>query len=247
MGQKRLARMYVSNVFRAGKRIFLTVVSGPQGTAVYLDGVLVRQASGFLPSVQTCTGSFVVGDSPRTDDSFRGELTGLAIHQRAFTPEQVALDYQLWKRSGSSGQQPETLYVFNERAGSVIRDRGTAGVNLSIPEPYRITQPILLNVPWIAYEPEQSYLDDILINIGGFAPFGFTLSAFLALRWRLRRAGLIAVLAGFLASLTIETLQFLLPTRNSDLTDVLTNTLGTWIGVLLYREWTRRVDGSLPS
>jgi glycopeptide antibiotics resistance protein len=52
-----------------------------------------------------------------------------------------------------------------------------------------------------------------------------------------KRVTAITVLVGFLVSLTIETLQAYLPTRDSDLTDVMTNTLGTWLGAMLYQAW----------
>lgn len=240
------AKMYVNDAFHAGRRIFLTVVSGPAGTAVYLDGVLVRQVSGFRPPTTPCTGNFVVGDSPTENDSWQGEMTGLAIHQTALTPEQVVLNYRSWTSTGSPAGKPSAAYRFSERGGRVIHGQGAAGFDLSIPERYVIVRPRLLEPPWGAYEAEWGYVEDILINIGGFMPFGFTLSAFLSLRRRWSRAGMTAVLAGFLVSLTIETLQSILPTRNSDLTDVITNTLGTWLGVMVYQEWTRRFGASLP-
>jgi glycopeptide antibiotics resistance protein len=76
---------------------------------------------------------------------------------------------------------------------------------------------------------------DIAINIAGFAPFGFFAMAFLSVRLQATtRAMLLAVACGVLVSLTIETGQYWLPTRTSSLIDVLTNGMGTALGVWAY-------------
>jgi len=52
---------------------------------------------------------------------------------------------------------------------------------------------------------------------------------------RVKRVALMAVFLGALVSLTIEILQSYLPTRDSGMTDIITNTLGTWVGVAAFR------------
>jgi glycopeptide antibiotics resistance protein len=71
-------------------------------------------------------------------------------------------------------------------------------------------------------------------NIGGnialFIPFGFFASYSYALRPK------IIVIAGFLLSLCIEIVQlFFVPFRSFDVDDILLNTFGTTIGVVLFR------------
>ena len=237
-------KFYANDVFRGGQPVFLTIVFGPREADLFMDGILVRQVSfqNLRSSRPVCEGNPVVGDSSRSSNSWDGEFHGLAIYQRDFTPEQAMTDYRSWVNNGRPGERalgkPQALYLFTENGGRTVRDHGTSGVNLDIPERYAIARQVLLESPWSAFEPTRAYVNDILINIGGFMPFGFTLAAFLSARGQ--RTTAFAVLAGFMVSLMIETLQAYLPTRDSDLTDVMTNTLGAWLGAMLYGKWLAR-------
>ena len=183
LGRGRTAKIYVDNAFRAGRLVFLTVVSQQSGTAAYLDGAPIGQVSGFSSSPHDCSGNFVVGDSPKTNNTWEGDLSGLAIYHYAFTPQQAMLNYQSWRNTGQPAEsvsgKPVALYLFNENGVKLIRNHGLSGVTLSIPERYMIAQPTVLESPLRAFEPTWNYVQDIGINIGGFVPFGFTLSTFL--------------------------------------------------------------------
>jgi VanZ family protein len=232
--------MYADDFFRAHGAMLVTVTSGADGTAVYRDGELVRQDPGFRSPPSVCSGSFVVGDFPESHDTWQGELGGLAIYQHGIAAGQVKLDYRSWRASGrpaeASSGTPAALYLFDEKDGSLIRDHGAAKVDLVIPRRYVVVRPTLLQTPWRWPDTPWGAIQDIFVNICGFIPFGFTLIAFLSSRRNSVKLGAITVLIGFLLSLTIEVLQAHLPTRDSDLRDVLTNTLGTLLGVMLYRK-----------
>ena len=76
---------------------------------------------------------------------------------------------------------------------------------------------------------------EICSNLAAFIPFGFFLSEFLASAKRFsagRRLGL-ATLAGFGLSLCIECLQLLLRVGFFELTDLVMNTLGAFVGALI--------------
>jgi glycopeptide antibiotics resistance protein len=75
----------------------------------------------------------------------------------------------------------------------------------------------------------------VLVNIGGFVPLGFFLYAYLSLSERNKLPALVTILFGCLLSLTVEIAQAYIPTRDSGMTDVITNTTGTALGVVLFR------------
>lgn len=233
------SRLYVDGVFQQGKPVFMTVTSGAGKTAVYIDGTLVKASRDFLLSSGDCTGQLVVGDSPGASDSWSGRLLGLAIYDQALTAQQVFQHHETWIRRG----QPElaqnegtvALYLFDEHTGRMIHNQIRSGADLDIPETYMIVNQMFLERPWDEFFLGWGYWKNVLINIGGFIPLGFFFCAYLSLTLQARKAAVVTIILGCAASLTIEVLQAFLPTRQSGMTDVITNTLGTSIGVALFR------------
>ncbi|MGH2684990.1 MAG: VanZ family protein [Actinomycetota bacterium] len=68
--------------------------------------------------------------------------------------------------------------------------------------------------------------NDVVVNVLAFLPFGFLLG---------RRRLLLAVILGFAVSLTMELGQMFLPAREPSGADLITNTAGAALGVLLAR------------
>ena len=233
-----LSSLYVRDVFRRPGQVFLTITSGIHGTAVYTNGVLAKTAPQFRLSARAFTGRLVLGDSPGQPDSWPGQLLGLAIYRRELTPAQVLRHYQTWTHGEQPGVSEDerniALYLFGERAGNVVRNQAGPGMDLYIPEKDVVLDKIFLEPFWKEFSMSRRYWNAAFKNIVGFIPFGFCFCACLSAR-KVRRAALATVILGGLVSLTIEILQAYLPTRDSGTTDLFTNTLGTYIGVIAYR------------
>ena len=85
-------------------------------------------------------------------------------------------------------------------------------------------------INWIPfyYEEEQPYhMSEVVNNVLIFIPVGVYLEM---LRWKNTKA----ILGGLVFSLTLELMQFLLAVGVTDITDLITNTAGTVIGVCGY-------------
>jgi glycopeptide antibiotics resistance protein len=231
-------RLFVGNVFRKPGPVFLTITSGIHGMAVYTNGVLAKTAPQFRLSAGGFTGRLVLGDSPGQTDSWSGQLLGLAIYRRELTAAQVLRHYETWAQKAqpdlSHDEDHTALYLFNERAGNVVHNHAKSGVELQIPEKYAVLDKIALEPFWKEFNMSRSYWESAFKNIVGFIPFGFCFFACLAAH-KVRHPALATVILGTLVSLTIEILQAYLPTRDSGTTDIFTNTLGTYVGVIAYR------------
>jgi VanZ family protein len=238
--QARITRFDVADVFYQGKLTFVTLTATRGDTSVYLNGAPIKTAANFPISMQDFAGQLVVGNSPIAGDSWRGQVRGLAVYRAALSPVEVRQDFETWSRTGrpdiSETRDAAALYVFGEHAGNVIHNQVPPGTDLYIPDRYMIVDQAFLRPFWVEYYPSRSYWEGVvLINVIGFIPFGFLFCAYFSLRGRITNPALVTILLGFTVSLTIECLQALLPTRDSGTTDLITNTLGTCIGVWVYR------------
>lgn len=231
--------LFVDDVFRNRKLVFITITSGMGGTAVYVDGNLARIAPKFQLSADDFDGQLVFGTSPVVNDSWSGQLHGLAIYQQELTAAQVSRQFQTWMAAGrldiGYSERPLGLYLFDEHQGRAVRDHGGSRSDLYIPGRYTILHEKFLEPPWSEFHEHWGYWKNVLINIGGFVPLGFFFCAYLTIANRFSRPQLVTIILGAAVSLTIEILQAWLPTRDSGMTDLITNTLGSYIGVMLYR------------
>jgi VanZ like family/Concanavalin A-like lectin/glucanases superfamily len=242
-------KIYVDEIFRQRKPRFITVTSGAAGTLVYIDGVPAKSAGFRLPATDFA-GRLILGDAPGQADSWSGMLLGAAVYQQELTAAEVLKHYQTWTQQGrpaiDASQRCRALYLFDERAGTVVHNRVAPDVDLQIPARYMVVDKKFLEPIWEEFSWSRAYVSAALKNIVGFLPVGFVFFAYLSGVRGIRRAALVTVLLGTLTSLTIEVLQGVLPNRDSGTTDILTNTLGTWLGVLLYIRLHRWAAAMFP-
>jgi VanZ family protein len=226
----------VDNAVFPNTPLFITITAGPKGSSIYLNGKLAEVSSSYTLSGRDLSGQLIFGTSPFEKQSWHGEWRGLAFYGVELSPEDVQSHYQKWMdgRQTELAKElvPTALYDFHERTGDTVHDLAGAAPGLFIPKHYSVPHKPILRWPWVEYQPSRSYAADIAVNITGFVPFGFLLTAFLG-STRSERPILTAILIGALLSLTIELLQGFIPQRSSGMTDVITNTLGTAMGAIL--------------
>ena len=228
----------VDDVFRR-QQAFITITSDGQNTSVYLDGHLVTKSPRFGLSVRDLSGQLILANSPLRAHRWPGQLRGLAIYGSNLSPEQVVRHYQDWtQRQRPVLIGPEralAVYLFNEHLGTVAHNAIRSGIDLNIPSHYLVVDQLLFEPPWQEFHTQQNYLENCIINIAGFVPLGFFFSLYFTVVCKTKRASVAAILLGGAVSLIIEFCQAYLPTRYSGMTDVITNILGTCLGVVLYR------------
>lgn len=237
--EKGAAGVYADSVFAGQRPVLVTVTSNRIATNLYANGSMRRKAEKFGISSQDCTGRVVAGNSPAFSDSWIGQLRGLAIYHRELTSDEVSEHVANWTKNEHTdmgrGEGPAALYVFEEGQGNVVHDQVKSAPDLIIPERFFVLDQPFLERPWDEYRAGWPYWKAIGINIVGFIPFGLFVCAFFCSSRNSNASMAKTILLGFMVSLTIEVFQAFLPTRNSGMTDLITNTFGTCVGVILFR------------
>jgi hypothetical protein len=236
----KLVDFEIDSVMRVKELVLLTISSGPHGTTVYVDGKVAKSNPRFRIHLADLYRKIVLGTSPSNFQVWHGQIRGLAIYDGEISPEQAQTQFVGWS-SGSfspaafagSMNHALAIYDFSERSGNAVRSEIKSAPQLTIPTYFSIPHKPLLASPVEEFDWTSSWRTDVIANILGFMPFGFVLCGFFALSRPRGQAILISTLVGALLSLTVESLQYYIPQRDSSLTDVMSNTTGTLLGALI--------------
>jgi glycopeptide antibiotics resistance protein len=244
----------VENALSKGQERYIAITADEKETRIYIDGKLglVYPNHSFAPKDRKGLKQIILGNSPSGKSYWKGNIYGLAIYQRCLTAEQVLQHSQDWiKRkppffSDGDNQSTISYFPFNERRGARIQDQFNRHGLFMLPR-FEGPQKIILPPPWKDFRFNLSCISDMTINLLGFIPFGFFICALIRKRVLSgRQSSMVAILLGFSLSLSVELIQAYLPTRNSQLMDVLTNTIGTSLGTVLFH-FSRSLTTRKPS
>ncbi len=203
----------------------LLILSGRDGSSVYLNNELVRTSRDFILSLpeNIQNAHMVIGNSIFGTDPWRGEVTALRFWNDLIDPEMTDTAVPFIKLQVSDG------------ASSLLKENGSRVV-LQIPAFKPLLYPSYLRPPESG-DSLQTFVFDVFLNFFGFMPLG---AVVFLLVIRLngqanKKALIISLAAGFLLSLVIETTQIWLPSRVSSFHDLLLNSLGALAGGVLLK------------
>ncbi|MFZ0800339.1 MAG: VanZ family protein [Terriglobales bacterium] len=230
--------IYIPHVLRRDTPLFITLTSGQGGLSIYVNGAFVRSSSAFSFTRRDLSDQMVVGNSPFANDSWSGVLRGIGLYNKELTAEEIRQNYAAWTASGQpralAEKEATAVFTFGERTGTVVHNQVPGGIDLYIPDHYLVLHPPFLQAFWRLTDSGWGFWKNALINVGGFVPLGFFFGVYFSQSMPVPRATLLTIILGCAVSFLIEVTQYYLPTRDSGSLDLITNTLGTMLGALMY-------------
>ncbi len=241
---RRLPRISAMNALKPGEMSFLTVTSGLAGTRLFINGALVQEIKNWQVALPDGGNKLqlILGNSVYGKHNWEGEIYGFAFYTKALTPKKVQLAYDQWLQqkifAPDTNDELQLLYTFNEDPGHLIADRTGKNQQLQIPARQAVLKKSFLGLPEHNFISNQSFIVDAVLNLIGFIPLGAVLYLWL---WQLlpgpgKYALLGTVAFCFFLSLGMEIGQAWLPSRDSSLSDLVLNTLGACLGIILMRK-----------
>lgn len=227
--------------FPRGKTHLVTITFDESEKAIYIDGQLINKKKVELNDRTHIefSGSFFLGNSYRRKNGWYGEINGLVIYNRILLPDEIVTHSKEVFKKGVSGlaETPGclALYPFDEGKGN------TAKSILNKPRPFYIPDNLnshglsLLSLSLKDMRFPGFYKADFFKNIAFFVLFGTLLSAIILKKYATGYLAtfLLVALVGGVLSFVIEGFQVFLPTRFPGIADILSNILGSGVGVLL--------------
>lgn len=230
----------VEGVFDGATRRHIVVTYDGTEERVYVDGALRTSSRALRGSFENWSPDhvLVLGNEATGLRPWRGRLGLVAVYDRALSPDEVSARHASLTASGGARSLDGlvVLYRFAPHRNVVADESG-------LPPPLDLQFPTLVAPPRVYLDTDREYLQgrfveaeafEIFVNLVIFVPLGF-LVARAARAWPVRTGTVVGLTlaVGALLSLTVETVQYFLISRYSELGDVILNTIGTALGLPL--------------
>ncbi len=229
----RVAEIEVAHAFHANQPVYLAIAADETGTTAYVDGRIAGKSTRFGMTRADLEGRIYFGTATTRFATWQGKLKGIRITGRKLDERAIQANFVAGIARGASAIPGEVgAYWFREGQGSVAKADLPESPELKIPKYFTIPWKPLLTPPWKEFRASRGYVADIVLNVTGFMPLGFVFLPLFSKRFGERGSISKIILLGFAVSLLIELLQAWIPSRTSGMTDLITNTAGTYLGAL---------------
>lgn len=205
--------LYAKDLLKSIEPVFLTINIAQSSSSISCNGKeILKRDKPLTSQITSLEGIGLIGNSASGKNGWNGELYSLKIYNK-----------RLSNQKSSTFEQKEQ---FSFHGGEYT---------LTIPERFSPLKRNILTPPWIDHSFNKSYINDLILNFVGFLVFGLIIGA-LGIQYRLRKSHslFISFLLCALISLTIELLQPFIPSRCSQLSDLILNILGGVSGCFLF-------------
>ena len=238
--KRKTNRIAVDTALLPKGPLFLTITTSNNGTKLYCNGKFIQENKNLTLTMPNGRKSrLIVGNSVYGNHSWEGDVFGLVIYRATLNSKDIEFHFDKWSKehnfSFAKNDKPLVLYCFDEKDGKLALDHAGGNHHLKIPHRMKILKRKILEPDWEKFEYESNYIQDCFLNLVGFIPFGFSLSATL-IRFRGKfnhHVVLKTVFFCFLVSIFIEIVQAWIPSRSSSMSDLILNTCGALIGSII--------------
>ena len=241
-GSKRIPKIGVSNALPPEICSFIHITSDQKGTHIYVNGRLRASNERLILNLpdEKDKAVLVLGNSPYGRHSWTGDIYGLAIYENILNPQDTAYHFDQWSQRHiflfPRNMDPKFFFSFDNTKGLGASDQGTKGHDLIIPSRFKILKKEILVAPWNESPLNYSLVQDMIMNLLGFIPFGFFFfPLMISFGGFFEKHGfLLTVFTCFFISFAIELFQAWIPSRSSQSLDLILNTLGGHLGAMLF-------------
>jgi VanZ family protein len=242
-GEKKFRHIGIREALPQDSLRHFTISFVDDGVRLYINGKLARHFKDFFlnDTSNRELGQLVIGNSISGKNPWNGEIHGLAVYNKNVNISEKTTNYRFWNSTNyQKNIEPyETGYYFEfgNFKDNIIIDKINRKFKLYILENFKILRRNYISIRLNERTWSCSFITDIIINILGFIPLGFLLCSYIP-NTDYRSIKLyygILIFICLILSMFIEISQAYIISRDSSAIDLILNTLGAILGLVLYK------------